>query len=252
MAIINKQDITVIFFDLGYTLINFEGEFNRVIFDSYLALAQSLVRLGVAIDTQDFIRRFDKTISDYYRTREIDLIERPVEKYLLQILAESGFNSLPDEIIQTALADMYSVTEDYWQLELDARNTLVTLKDQGYRLGLITNAASASDANTLIDKFNLRNYFEVILISAEEKIRKPDTRIYSRALKQMEVSPDQAVMVGDTLTADILGAQNAGMYGIWIKRRANRPENLNLKIKIEPDVVIDTLEELPSVIKTLD
>jgi FMN phosphatase YigB (HAD superfamily) len=67
----------------------------------------------------------------------------------------------------------------------------------------------------------------------------------------MEVKPDEAVMVGDTLTADILGAQNTGMYGIWITRRAHRPENLNLKVSITPDAVIGTLDELPAAIQTL-
>ncbi len=252
MTLNARPDVSVVFFDLGYTLINFEGDFHQVLSDSYLALAESLVRSGIQIDPMVFSSKFEQTISEYYRTREIDLIERPVESYLNQTLCDFGYSTLPDEIIQKALTDMYQFSESFWHLEPDAITTLKTLKGSGYQLGLITNAANAPDSNRLIDKFQLRDFFEVILISAEEKIRKPDTRIYSRALQRLKIFPDQAVMVGDTLTADILGAQNSGMHAIWIKRRADRPENHNLLTTIQPDAVIDTLTELPAVLQTLE
>jgi HAD superfamily hydrolase (TIGR01549 family) len=93
---------------------------------------------------------------------------------------------------------MYQLSESCWYLEPDALETLKTLKSNGYRLGLITNAANAPDSNRLIDKFQLRGFFDAVLISAEEKIRKPDTRNYSRAMQKLEISPNQAAMVGDT------------------------------------------------------
>lgn len=252
MALMDAPSIKVIFFDLGFTLINFDGDFYQGINDSYVALAGSLVNLGIPIKIEDFTRKFDQIISEYYRAREIDLIERPVERYLDQTLAAFGYENVSEEIIQSALTEMYKETEAQWQIEPDAIRTLEKLKAHGYRLGLITNAANSPDSNRLIDKFDLRRFFDAILISADEKIRKPDTRIYSRALKKMNVKPDEAVMVGDTLTADILGAQNTGLYGIWIKRRAARPENQNLKTVITPDAVIETLDELPAVIQTLN
>lgn len=252
MTLLDAPSIKVIFFDLGFTLINYEGDFYQGINNSYAALAGSLVNLGIPIKIDAFTRKFDQIISEYYRTREIDLIERPVERYLDQTLAFFGYENVSEETIQSALTEMYKETEAQWQIEPDAIRTLEILKEQGYRLGLITNAANSPDSNRLIDKFNLRRFFDAILISADEKIRKPDTRIYSRALKRMNVKPDEAVMVGDTLTADILGAQNSGMYGIWIKRRADRPENRNLKADITPDAVIETLDELPDAIRSLN
>lgn len=251
MALNARSNVCVVFFDLGYTLINFEGDFHKVLSDSYLALAESLVHSGISVDPQAFSTKFEQTISEYYRTREIDLIERPVESYLIQTLCDFGYSTVPDETIQKVLTDMYQLSESYWHLEPDALDTLKTLKSNAYRLGLITNAANAPDSNRLIDKFQLRGFFDAVLISAEEKIRKPDTRIYSRAMQKMEISPSQAVMVGDTLTADILGAQNSGMYGVWIKRRAERHENQNFLTTIQPDAVIDNLAELPTVLKNL-
>lgn len=251
MALNALSKVNVVFFDLGYTLINFEGDFYQILSNSYLALSNSLVQSGIHIDPQDFSLKFSQTLSEYYRTREIDLIERPVESYLNQTLGYFGFTSLPDEIIQKALTDMYQLSESFWHLEPDALDMLNTLKSNGYRLGLITNAANAPDANRLIDKHQLRGFFDAVLISAEEKIRKPDIRIYTRALQRLEISPNQAAMVGDTLTADILGAQNSGLYGIWIKRHADHPKNQSLLTTIQPDAIINSLAELPDVLQTL-
>lgn len=238
--------VDTVFFDLGFTLINFEGDFHRALKKSYFSLSDSLMHSGCQFDTGKFASRFSEVIAEYYRTRELDLTEQPVEGYLKQVLQEFNCSDLPDQVIADSLTAMYEETEAYWQVEEDAHSTLEFLQQQGYQLGLITNAANAADSNRLIDKCGLRRYFKVVLISAEEKIRKPDTRIYSRALTRMGTSPERAVMVGDTLTADILGAQNSGMKGVWITRRAKRPENDLDHIK--PDQVISTLSQLLTVI----
>lgn len=244
---VNDQ-LQAVLFDLGFTLINFEGNFHQVTEESYLALAESLKRAGYPFQARDFADHFNAVISEYYRARDEDLIERPVEQYLMQLMESYEYNDPPQEVIQQALTDMYRLTETHWQLEPDALLVLDELQKKGYRMGLISNAANADNANRLIDRFDLRRYFEVILISAIEKIRKPDTRIYSRAMAKMELPPAAAVMVGDTLTADILGAQNAGLHAIWIKRRALRPENELVVGKINPDVVVDSLAEIPAVL----
>lgn len=243
--------IRAVLFDLGYTLINFVGDYKHVIGESYLVLAQSLRAAGYKIDTQEFARRFDQIISDYYRARDEDLIERPIELYLAQVLASFEIFDPLKNLIVNALENMYRATERHWQLENDALSTLQALKGSGLRLGMITNAANAHNANRLIDLFELRPFFEVILISAEEKIRKPDSRIYARALAKLDLPAEQVVMVGDTLTADILGAQNTGLRAIWITRRADRPENHRVAGDINPDVIIESLADLQSVLKPL-
>lgn len=245
-----SSQIQVVLFDLGYTLINFEGDYRQVMAESYLVLAQSLRAAGYLIDTREFAERFDRIINDYYRARDEDLIERPIEQYLAQVLASYEIFDARKSLVQSALENMYRAAERHWQPEHDALSTLQVLKDAGYRLGMITNAANADNANRLIDMFELRHYFEVILISAVERIRKPDTRIYSRALTRLEVPAAKAVMVGDTLTADILGAQNAGLRAVWITRRAERPEN-QPNHDFKPDAVIETLADLPAALIAL-
>ena len=246
-----NDPIRAVLFDLGYTLINFEGNFSRVMRESYLVLAASLQEAGYSIDAGAFADRFNDIITEYYRSREEDLTERPIEHYLSRVLASYEIYDPLRNVIQSSLEKIYRFTEEYWQLEEDTISTLDQLKADGYRLGMITNAANPDNANRLIDRCGLRPYFEVILISAVEKIRKPDTRIYSRAISRFDLPPSSFVMVGDTLTADILGAQNAGMRAIWINRRADREENQSVADRIVPDAVIETLAQLPSALATL-
>jgi HAD superfamily hydrolase (TIGR01662 family) len=248
----NKERLSVILFDLGFTLINFEGDFHQAMKESYLALADSLLESGCKIDRQAFAEKFFEVISQYYRNRAVDLIERPVEENLLKTLQHFSIDHLDDAVLQKAVKAMYLYTENWWKLESDTHETLSTLRNMGYRLGIISNASNTPDLNRLIDNHNLRQYFDVVVISAEEGIRKPDPRIFTKTLKKLGAKPECAIMVGDTLPADVLGAQNSGIKSVWITRRANRPENNDVLESIQPDYAIPDLTSLVSLINEIE
>jgi FMN phosphatase YigB (HAD superfamily) len=64
------------------------------------------------------------------------------------------------------------------------------------------------------------------------------------------VSPEQVAMVGDSLEADILGANQMGIYSIWITRRIDLPGEG--KLSIQPQAVIPTLELLPGLLADIE
>jgi len=101
----------------------------------------------------------------------------------------------------------------------------------------------------LLDKHKLRHYFSHIRTSAAAGFRKPHAYLFEESLRILGLSPQQCVMVGDTLAADVLGANKLGIYSVWINRRANK-KNKTL-IDIHPKAVIQTLAELPSLIETI-
>lgn len=243
--------ITTIFFDLGYTLINFRGNVDRVLFSSYLALSDSLISSGYAIDRRAYARQYQKVISQYYIDRDIDNIEQPLDLFVNHTLIGFGVSPAPLEITNKAIAAMFKVTESHWKVENDTHAALAKLKQDGYRLCIISNASNTEDLTNLIDQCGLRCYFDQFIISAKEKIRKPHPKIFEIALRKMKATPDESIMVGDTLTADILGAQRAGMRAIWITRRANRPENNRVKKVICPDYSTNRLSKLPEIINSI-
>ena len=122
------------------------------------------------------------------------------------------------------------------------------LRKQGYKIGIISNAGDANNVHRLINRNHLCRYMDGILISAEIGVRKPAPLIFKMALDQFGGSPRDAVMVGDTLRADILGAKQVGMTAIWITRQADTPQNNEDRLSILPDASISALKELPDLI----
>ena len=185
----------------------------------------------------------------YYRQRQIDFLERPVEKIIKEILRELDQDHFPDEVYMKAMHAMYLTTERNWLIEQDAHETLQRLIDRHFCLALISNASNAWDVNNLINNYSLRPYFSTILISASEGIRKPDPRIFQRAAQNLNIDLAEAVMVGDTLDADVLGAHRSGIKAIWISRRIDKPVDLAaVTPEMRPDAEIHSLEELPELI----
>ncbi len=97
---------------------------------------------------------------------------------------------------------------------------LAALQAKGIRLGLVSNAGDSQDVFQLVEKFEIRRYFDFILTSADCGYRKPHPAIFKLALAHWGYMPDEVAMVGDKLEADVHGARPLGIYAIWIKRRA--------------------------------
>ena len=121
---------------------------------------------------------------------------------------------------------------------------LVTLKQQGYLLGIVTNGRGQFQ-DRAIDGLGIRDYFDAILISEIEQVRKPQPEIFHRAIDRLGGSAQASVFVGDNPTADILGAKSAKLQTIW-KRNSHWLEPK------EADAIIDELSEIPVIIAQLE
>lgn len=238
-----------VIFDLGNTLIHFTGAWPEVMARSDSALLKNLRAAGLELNETDFLADFRTRLNAYYQERETEFIEYTTLYFLREMLAELGYADLPEHLLAVALRDYYAVSQEFWLIEEDTLSTLDTLTKDGYRLGLVSNAADDPDVQTLVDKAGIRPYFDLILTSAAQGIRKPDPRVFSPLFEAWGFAPEQIAMVGDTLGADILGAQNAGLFSIWITRRASTPANRAHRATIHPDAVIDRLADLPGLLE---
>ena len=242
--------LDTILFDLGDTLIYFDDDWPAIFALARTELLNSLQSAGFQLG-QDFLDEFYTRMSDYYRQRDTEFIEYTTHYVLRNVLADWGHPNVPEDVLTQALADMHSITQEHWIPEEDALPTLERLRLRGYRMALVSNAADDPNTQVLVDKLGGRPYFEVIMSSAAAGIRKPNPKIFSRVLSSLGSSAEQAVMVGDTLGADILGAQNAGIFSIWITRRADTPANRAHLDTIRPDASIKVLSELPGLLEIL-
>jgi putative hydrolase of the HAD superfamily len=112
-----------------------------------------------------------------------------------------------------------------------------------YTLALITNGASCLQREKLATA-GLDEYFDVVVVSAEFGVAKPDPSIVKHVLSLLGPDPKHAVMIGDSLTRDIDGALAAGLRGVWVNR-TGQP-----RLADRPDLVeVSTLTDLPAALR---
>jgi HAD superfamily hydrolase (TIGR01662 family) len=247
-----QKPLHLILFDLGDTLIYFDARMRSSVFQqAHQALLASLQVEGLAVG-KDFLDDFCDRMEQYYRNREIEFIEVTTRFVLCNTLADWGLGHTPDETVRRALEAFHRVTQSHWIPEVEALPMLAKLKEMGYRMGLVSNAADDENTQALVDKAGIRPYMEAIISSAALGVRKPNPRIFQHILERLDVAPQHAAMVGDTLGADILGAGHAGLYAIWVTRRGDTPANHAHRDTIIPDAEVAGLEDLPELLQRLN
>lgn len=243
--------VSGIVFDLGSTLIRFDGDWSQVMAESRAYLAQQLTRDGFDLDEAAFSAALGKRLKDNMQRRLQDNIELPMSSLLRDTLSGFSLNGINNSQIDDLLQRMYTVSESHWHPVDGLHGVLDEIREGGFSMGIISNAADNQNVQRLIDKAGIREYFNPILVSAAVGIRKPDRRIFETLVKAWEKPPDELVMVGDSLRADIRGAQAAKMHQIWIKSFVD-PEDLDLeRWEVIPEAEVDALQDVPVTIRDL-
>ncbi|MCW5877295.1 MAG: HAD family hydrolase [Anaerolineales bacterium] len=242
------SEIKAVIFDLGGTLIYSDQAWPDLMQTAMQELLNYLQDQGLSIKTDRFLKEFDARLQAYYVQRDAEFVEYTTAHVLRTLLADMDQPALTEVQMTTALRQLYAVSQAHWQPEEDALPTLDRLQATGCRMGIISNASDDADVQTLVDKAGLRSYMDFVLSSAACGIRKPNPLIFQTGLDEWGLAPAQVAMVGDTLGADILGARNAGLYSIWITRRADKAANRDHADTVQPDAVIATLAELPGLL----
>ena len=100
----------------------------------------------------------------------------------------------------------------------DVLPTLDQLQQTDLKMGIISNWDTPLHA--MVEELGLSPYFDVIVASHDQRVRsaKPDAAIFEYALNTVGVSPEEAVHVGDSFEADIMGAHAAGIRAILLDR----------------------------------
>ena len=155
-------------------------------------------------------------------------------------LAKQGFDGNSEAIKYFGLKKLPWHSEDEIPFE-DVLDTLETLKERGYKLGIIANQSLGTAQR--LENWGLLKYFNVVATSAEIGIAKPDKLIFERAIELAGCQLQNAVMVGDRLDNDIIPAKALGMKTVWIRKGLSIYQNIDLGKNIA-DWVIDTLSDL--------
>ncbi len=127
----------------------------------------------------------------------------------------------------------------------ETKEVVTELFRRGYRLGLVSNTTSSIEAPAEIESLRLTGYFETIVLSTVVGARKPDPEILQVAMRQMDVSPEKCVYVGDRVDRDVAVTRKAGLSKAIIMQDGRSAENQNSDDpSLEPDHLIHNLKEL--------
>lgn len=135
--------------------------------------------------------------------------------------------------------------ETTWMLHADTLPCLEALRPA--RFGVITNG-SLEFQMAKIDGVGLAPWLEHVIASGEVGVAKPDPVIFEVACTAFEVTPSDAVYVGDRLHTDAIGAAHAGLMGVWIDRHGIATAGEIAEASAEGVPVIRTLDELPALL----
>ncbi len=121
----------------------------------------------------------------------------------------------------------------------DTVPTIEWLRDEGYRLGVITSGPEYQRLKLRIA--GLDKYFDVVVTRDDVGAIKPEPKIFLYAIESVGVGPKDSAMVGDSLSQDVYGAKNVGMKAVWINRNGDKGYNM-------ADYEIRTLHELRKIV----
>ncbi len=244
-----------VIFDLGSTLMYFEGKWEDVDQQSTASLVAFLNAQDVSVDGT-FPALFLEHRRRGWKSTEETGLEHTVEDALRDTLAQLGHFSL-DGLVPRAVAAYFALGEACWHAYPDAVATLQELTRRGLRVGLISNADDDGLVQRAVQRLGFAPYLSPVLSSAAEpRWRKPDPRIFHLVSDAWQLPPAEIAMVGDAARYDVLGAHRAGMRGILIDRGENAPwqgipDELANDPAVQPDATVRALAEIPNVIERM-
>lgn len=203
------KNIKWIFFDLGNTLIDEEDCIEY-------RVAETLKQTG-APSKEEFYKQ-------------------------MEYFASVNMLSYKDTIKKFGLESV-SWVKELEKLYPESREVLQSLHGR-YKLGIIANQSAGTEEHLV--QFGIRDYFDVVVASAEAGVAKPDKRIFELALSQAGCSVREACMVGDRLDNDIAPAAEMGMYTVWVRQSWFGRGNADL-VSFKPNFTVDRISEVTEI-----
>ncbi len=224
-----------LFFDLDGTIFNFKSAEKE-------AISATLSVFGVRV-TEKMIKRYSEINDSCWKALERGEIKR--EELIFrrfELLSREFSLTLVPKLVQ----ERYAKELGSRYIFIHGAEELLSELSLSYDLYAVTNG-NADIQRSRIEKAGLNRFFKGFFISEEIGFAKPDKRFFDTAFSQVkDFTPALSVIIGDSLSSDILGAENAGVESIYYN-----PEELENRTGIAPDFEITKLEEIKEILKRI-
>lgn len=222
-------------FDVGGTLA--EGGLDLEAYQR--KLLKYLADLGFEVSQEKYQEVMHSALENLRKTRK-GLVEVKFEEFYSGVL--EALHVPPSPQIIEGVMKIYS--ENFrMALKPDARDVLSEL-NKNYELGIISNSMSGLSRDFLARE-GLLDYFKVIVVSRDVRIRKPSPEIFRHALELLGAEAHETAHVGNSLEEDVAGAKAAGMRSVLLSSYAIEDA------EVEPDLTVPSLDEVPTAISIL-
>lgn len=225
-----------LFFDLDHTLWDFESNARATL--STLYEEMDLKTIGVH-DFELFYKNYlvhNERLWEKYRKGFIKQDELRVKRMWLSLL---DFKIANDELANKLNNQFLDLLPTRTLLFPHTKEILQYLLDKNYQLHLITNGFEAVQHNKL--KYSgLDIYFREVITSEGSNSLKPNKEIFEYAFRKTSATPENSIMLGDTLEVDIQGAMNVGMDQVFVDYH-------NTVTEMKPTYVVRSLQELEQI-----
>jgi HAD superfamily hydrolase (TIGR01509 family) len=237
-----------ILFDLGDTILNFGKVDVKALFEqgarrayAYLeSIGQPLPPFEKFHRRQLWSIRWNYLISHFTR-REFNSLE------LMKSIARRMGQRLSHEQADELAWQWYEPLSEQATLDPGTRELLGKWSRDGLGLGIVSNTfVPAVVLDRHLEQHGLLEMFPVRIYSCDVGHRKPHRKIFRQALREANLEADKTLFVGDSLRADIDGANRAGLIPVWKSPTDESPG------KSQPAHVIRELADLENVLAEYD
>ena len=228
--------ITTILLDLDDTILDFHAA-------EHAALKKALLSEGIE-PTEDRLARYSEINLSQWKLLELgELTQEQVKINRYRIFFEEfGIVASPEET-----AKRYEKNLAFEHEKIDGAMELLQQLHGKYRLYAASNGTYEVQKRR-IEESGIKPYFEDFFISKKIGFHKPDKNFFEYCFAHIpDFKLEDTVMVGDSLSSDILGGKNAGLKTIWF----NPHEKTTEGIAAQPDYSIRSLSELPGLLEQL-
>lgn len=209
--------LKAVFLDLDETLCDTTGANQQAL----KKMAELAVSLDARIDATAFADAYLAGIYRNYPSSYKDKVE-PIGdegefrlKLIKLILSDLGVTGLSDEQVVSLQQCFDTSRELAFDFFPGIKAWLQRLR-QHLTLVVITNGPEFSQV-AKVNAVNLEKYVDHIIIGGQEPEQKPAKSIFDKAMALANCSADECIHIGDSLSADIQGAENAGIHSIWVR-----------------------------------
>ena len=212
--------IRAVLFDFGGTLYDY-GSLARAESESLAALLEWGGVEASAEDTLHARREASRAVFQDFMGRPYYL-HRDLFENTMRAVVEALGGRVDDEMLRRYRELQWKGHARDLVLRPGTTETLSTLRERGIHVGMVSNIDD-DQLEHMLDFTALRPYFHSILSSESAGSCKPDPGIFRQALDRAGCPADRALFVGDSRSADIAGANDAGLRSVLIWHRDDRP-----------------------------